>query len=300
MRGARRCGGCCKGRAVGGAEAAPSRAAARRPSPELREYAEGEERSRFQITRTEAAWFGAEAEEPLEAAALNPARGLADAAGVKIESGADADEDAGIERAPVLRHEFFLFRRTEADPNDVGPGACDAGAERGGFVFVEGAEWRRERADDLEAGETRGEFGAERFGHAGNAAVEVVAQTDGATGIADREHEIGAVDAFDGRQCGRAAEPDERHAIGSGEPGIVIDAAELRIGLRLGEAVGGAEADVAAAELVACAKDEITRLRERECGDADAEDVVAWRRDGRSGHLRRERGGVGICRQAGR
>lgn len=232
-----------------------------------------EKRIGNEVAAREAAGFGAEAEEPFEAAALQPTRGLADAAGMKIKGGADADEDAGVERGGVRGHEGFLFRCAETDPDDVGAKSGDFGVEVEQLVGGERAVGRRKHADDAEAGEACGEFLAEEVGHAGGAAVKIVAQAGGAAGVANGKEQIGAVNAF-----GAAwAEPDEGHAVGRGEPGGVVDFFKREISLGLGETVGGAEADVAASEGAVRGDDGVASLREGEGGHSDAEDVVGRR-----------------------
>ena len=46
--------------------------------------------------------FAEEPEEPFQSAALHPARGLVHPPGVKIERGADAEEQRGVEGLPVI------------------------------------------------------------------------------------------------------------------------------------------------------------------------------------------------------
>ena len=248
---------------------------------------EDEEGIGDEVTGGEAAGLGAEPEEPFEAAALEPTRRLADAARVKIERGADADEHGGVEHGGVLGHKFFLLRRAEADPDDIGAEARDLGAESGVLLGGGRAIGRGKRAGHVETGETRGEFLAERFGYAGCAAVEVVAQANGATRVADGEEEIGAVDAFG---AGRA-QPNERHAVGRSQPRVVIDFLQRGIALGEGESVGGAEADVALVKLTAGGDNGIAGLREAEGGHADAEDVVTRHR--RLAHGGKRGNGIG-------
>ncbi len=122
-------------------------------------------------------------------------------------------------------------------------------------------------------------------------------EADGAAGVADGEHQVGAVDAGD---AGRA-QPDEGHAVGRGEPGGVEDGTEDRIGAGLVDAVDGGEADVTAAggAVASHSEDEIAGRREREGGNADAEDVVA-RRGNRHGAQRRPCAGRGaVCKLFG-
>lgn len=256
--------------------------------------AEDEEEVGFGVAAGEPARLHRKTEEPLAAEALDPARRLADATAVKIEGGADADEEAGVEGCGVRGHEAFLLRRAQSDPKDIGAGAGDIGLQRGEFVGVERTERRRERAGDREAGEASGEFFGQRGGDAGGAAVEVVAEAEGAAGVADGEEQVGAVDALD---PGRT-KPHERHAVGRAEIGAVENIAEGGIGVGFAETVDVADADVAEVALATGSEEEVARAAERERGETDAEDVVA-RRQSDGGRKRGGRDDVHPARASG-
>lgn len=176
---------------------------------------------------------------------LEEARGLRLGAGKKIEGGADADEDAGVKLRSELGHEAFLFWGAQADPDEMRLSAGDFGAERGGFGGVERTERRGDCAHDLDTWKSGGEPVAEFLGDARGAAVEEVAEILGAAGVADGEHEVGAVDARNGSALKELAEPHEGHAVGGGEPGGVENAAERGVVVGFAEAVNAGEADVA-------------------------------------------------------
>src|SRR2546423_13783113 len=59
----------------------------------LREDPQREHRRRRQVAASQPARLHRKPEEPFESAALDPARSLANATGMKIEGGADADQD---------------------------------------------------------------------------------------------------------------------------------------------------------------------------------------------------------------
>lgn len=211
----------------------------------MEEDAAEEERDVAEVARGEAAGLGGEAIKPFEAGALEKARSLGFRAGEKVEGGADADENAGVELSREFGHEAFLFRRAQADPDEVWLSASDVGAECGGFGGIERAEGRGEGADDGETGEAGDEAVAEFLGEAGRAAEKVVAEVLDATGVAHGEHEIGAVDAGEGFALEKFSDPDERHAVGGGEPGGVENAAECGVVVGFAEPVDAGEADVA-------------------------------------------------------
>jgi hypothetical protein len=87
-----------------------------------------------------------------------------------------------------------------------------------------------------------------------------VAQPDGAAGVADGEEKIRTIDPFG---AGRA-QPNERHAVGRGEPGAAIGGFEGGVALRERETVGGAVTDVAAADGAAVGDDCVPGRREAE------------------------------------
>ena len=110
-----------------------------KPRP-LSEEAYDEKRVVLKVALPEAAGFGTKAEEPFEAGALHPARGLLDAPGVEIEGGADADHQGGIQLGKKFGHEAFLLGCAEANPEDVGGGGGNLALEVGALGGVEGTE----------------------------------------------------------------------------------------------------------------------------------------------------------------
>ena len=88
---------------------------------------------------------------------MHPARGLSDAAGVKVEGRAHTDQHARLKVPPVARHETFLLRRAEPDPDHIGTGAGEVDAERRDFLRMEFAKRRRGAADNFEAGQSLAE-----------------------------------------------------------------------------------------------------------------------------------------------
>lgn len=96
---------------------------------ELQGHVREERRIVAQVAKPEASWILEKAVEPLQAGVLDPGRTVAQAAGVKVEGGADAEHDPGLELGKHVAHEPVLFGRADADPDHVGPGAIDGGDE---------------------------------------------------------------------------------------------------------------------------------------------------------------------------
>ena len=193
----------------------------------------------------EASGFAGEPVEPFETAALDPARGLADAAGVEVESSTDTEKDGGGKAGPVGGHESFLLRRAESDPEEIRSAGGHLIDECGVLGGGQGAEGRREGADDADTRETLLEAGLQFLGDAGVAAVEEV----GCPGILapgeDPFHQVGSVDAAHGAVACETAQPDHGHAVRGGEERTVVDATEVWISLGFHDAMDTRDADVA-------------------------------------------------------
>ena len=197
-----------------------------------------------EVAFPEPAGFAGEAVEPFESAALDPSRGLADAAGVEVEGGADTEEDRGCEAVAIGGHESLLFRGAEPDPEEVRAAGCDLVDQGGVFGRGQRAEGRCEGADDADAREPLFEAGLEFLGDAGVAAVEEVGGTGLLAPGEDPFHEVGSVDPSHGSVSGETAEPDHGHAVRRGQEGTVMDAAEIRVCLGFHDAVDAGHADV--------------------------------------------------------
>src|SRR5207249_4921927 len=72
-----------------------------------------------QIAAPKPARLLAQAEEPFEAGALDPARGLADASAVKIEGRADSEHEGGLQSRQIFGHEFLLLGRAQSHPENI-------------------------------------------------------------------------------------------------------------------------------------------------------------------------------------
>jgi hypothetical protein len=256
----------------------------------LGEDAEDEAGVVGEVTLPETTRFGAEAVEPFEAAALDPAGSLTDASGVEVEGGTDAEEDGGGEAWTVGGHEAFLFRGAEADPEEIRLGGGDLGDE---VLFLgrgEGAEGRRVGADNADAREAGFEAGLEFLGDAGVPAVEEMGGPGLLAPGEDGLHEVGSVDASHGGMSGEAAQPHHGHAVGGGEEGAVVDEAEGVVGLGFHHAMDAGDADIAAGAGADGIGKGLEGGVEIEGGDADAEDIDArwqlhWGKDARRGAL---------------
>lgn len=241
----------------------------------LGEDAEDEAGVVGEVALPETAGFGAEAVEPFEAAALDPAGCLADASGVEVECGTDAEHHGGGEAGTVGGHEAFLLRGAQADPEEVGLGGGDLGDQ---ILFLrgrQGAEGRGVGADDADSGEAGFEAGLEFLGDAGVPAVEEVGGAGLLAPGEDGLHEVGSVDASHGGMPGEAAQPHHGHAVGRGEERTVVDEAEGVVGLGLHDPMDAGDADVPAGAGADGIGEGPEGGVEIEDGDADTEDIDA-------------------------
>ena len=73
------------------------------------------------------------------------------------ECGADAEVNTGWKAMFIRGDPVFLLRATEANPDQIGPGAADFFSD--GFKFLCGplAEWRRVATGNGDTGKARGE-----------------------------------------------------------------------------------------------------------------------------------------------
>ncbi len=176
---------------------------------------------------------------------LDPCGAVFDAAGMEIESGADAEHKCGVEEGKIAGHEGLLTRRADADPDEVGLEMADGGDE---IVFFAGREvgiGRSIGADNASPGKPVDEIGGEGRRDAGVATVKEM-RIAGELGVAeDFEHEIGAGDAFHVAAALDAADPDGGHAVGNGDGGDGVDGGEARVALRFHDAVHADDRDVA-------------------------------------------------------
>ena len=86
---------------------------------DLQNGTDDEERNIDRVTASEAAWLGAEAEEPFEAVSLHPERRLFDLAAVKIEGRTDPQHNLRVQLGAELGHETLLLRRAYTDPEKI-------------------------------------------------------------------------------------------------------------------------------------------------------------------------------------
>src|SRR3954454_11198406 len=187
---------------------------------QLRDEARDEARVVAQVAPPQTARLLCEAERPLQARRLHPARCLGHEAGVEVERGADAHEDGRIEAPAHRGHPLLLLRHADPDPHDVRAGAVDLVRDRVELGVVEVAERRRAAADDPEAGELPAEV--QRELDQGALVAPAVEEDPSALlcrALAVAQHEVGAVDAVGQRAAERAQRPDERLAVGDDEAG---------------------------------------------------------------------------------
>ena len=104
------------------------------------------------IAPPETAGLDGQSEKPFEAERLYPSGRLPHFAGMKIESGAYADQDRGLEQATMCRHPALLFGSAETDPHDIGIRFIDPRGNLEAFLVAERTERRRVAAGDFEAG----------------------------------------------------------------------------------------------------------------------------------------------------
>src|SRR3954452_16088155 len=211
---------------------------------QLRDEARDEARVVAQGAPPQTARLLCEAERPLQARRLHPARCLGHEAGVEVERCADSYEDGSIEAPAHRGHPLLLLRHADPDPHDVGAGAVDLVGDRVELGVVEVAERRRAAADDPEAGELPAEV--QRELDQGALVAPAVEEDPGPLlrrALAVAQHEVGAVDAVRQRAAERAQRPDERLAVGDDEAGA--EHGVHRLGVLLGDhhGVGRGDAD---------------------------------------------------------
>ena len=93
--------------------------------------------------------------------------------------------------------------------------------------------------------------------------------------LTGRQHEVGTVDARHVAASGRARPPDERHAVGRDETGVVVDVAEPVVAPALHHAVHAGDADVAARIFRDPAVEDVERLVHADGAHLHAEHVHA-------------------------
>src|SRR4051812_31720983 len=119
--------------------------------------------------------LGRQPVSPLKSSASQGGRTPADVPGVKIKRRADSDHRGRLDFAQVVRHPFFLFRRSEPDPHDVGARFIDLSNQSRVLFLADPAEWRRTIAGYAEPGITRAELGSQLFRDTLAAAIEIMA-----------------------------------------------------------------------------------------------------------------------------
>src|SRR5947209_8359897 len=111
-----------------------------------------------EVAPPEAAWLLSQAIGPFESRLLDPARGLRNQSGVKIERRADPDEHRRAQLRPHAGHPLLLLGHAYSRPHDISPRVVDL-LDHGGLLFRgEGTVRRGVTADDPHAGETPAEI----------------------------------------------------------------------------------------------------------------------------------------------
>jgi hypothetical protein len=196
---------------------------------------------------------------------------------VEVERGADADHHRGGDAAERRRHPALLLGRAEPNPHDVGPLRVDGRDRVRGLGLGHRAEGRRHGAGDREPGIARGEAARERLGHALAPAEEEMPVALRQRVLAQREHQVGPVDALGLALAGEAAQPHQRHAVRGDEIGAIVDATERGIPARFHYRVHVGDADIAGLARRDPAVDGRERTRHAQRRQADAQDVHALR-----------------------
>src|SRR5208337_3325471 len=97
---------------------------------------------------------------------------------------------------------------------------------------------------------------------------------------ADGEHQVRAVHAVDASESSKAADPDQRHAIGRDQASAVMDVLQLRVPLALHHPMDAGDADIMTLPVVDPLADRLERDRRVDGAHADAEHVTTpnqWR-----------------------
>ena len=106
----------------------------------------------LEITPPQPARLAIKPEQPFQTAALHPAGRLTNEAGMKIKSRPHSKHEGGVKFLPILRHEFFLLRRAQANPDDVRFLVIHHPNQLLFLSRIQRSEGRRVRADNFDAG----------------------------------------------------------------------------------------------------------------------------------------------------
>jgi len=147
---------------------------------------------------------------------LNPQRGLARCARVKVERRAHADHGRAGETLPVFVHPLFLFGRAQADEQYIGFAFTDCLANLQIFFRRHRPEGRGIAAGNLKTGETLRQVRAQRLQRLLPAAVEKEAHPVPGGGIAQLMHQRWSVNTLLLFFSERAQRPHNRHTVGRG------------------------------------------------------------------------------------
>ena len=103
------------------------------------------------------------------------------------------DEQSCIKPLPVLDHEFFLLRRTEANPKNVRLQFRNLAHQGFFFLQFEAPKWRVEHPDNLDPGEPRFEPRFELLRYSWGSPIQKVSEAAGLGQFAYSQHQIRAV-----------------------------------------------------------------------------------------------------------
>src|SRR2546422_5980817 len=119
-------------------------------------------------------WLLEEAEEPFQTGLLHPRRRLADATGVKVKCGSDAQYHASLKQAYRFMDPALLLRCAEAHPDDMSAARIDPLRDVAQLAPGQSSEGRAVDAGDLEPGVLSLQPANQFHGDARGPTVEVV------------------------------------------------------------------------------------------------------------------------------
>ncbi len=183
------------------------------------------------------AGFVQQSPEPFESGLAGPARRWHNLAAMKLDGGADGNDDGGFQPVDMSGDPTFLFGQAQRHPEHIGVGLVDHVDDLRVFFRRERAEGRRIRAGDLDARVLRGQpFAGQRQGFV-RIAIKVVGIALQAGKLAEGRHQIRSANLMRGARHLYGRNARRPTAVGHGEVGGLEDGAEVGMLVRLQRSV---------------------------------------------------------------